>query len=175
MKILLLGFLALFGWSAFSTHFYVCKIKGLCGEPLTTQPGKVRENEVSPVDTLSKHVVPEQPQIPEKMIIYFDFDKSEFKSDANTEKYYSESKAYLDKNLQSRLSITGYTDAVGSDEYNLALGYRRAQSLQNYFERMGIPANKIIINSNGEKQPADDNNTNEGRAKNRRSEIILKH
>src|SRR5674476_1389205 len=113
MKILLLGFLALFGWSAFSTHFFVCKIKGLCGEPLTTQPGKVRE----------------------KMIIYFDFDKSEFKSDANTEKYYSESKAYLDKNLQSRLSITGYTDAVGSDEYNLALGYRRAQSLQNYFER----------------------------------------
>jgi OOP family OmpA-OmpF porin len=175
MKILLLGFLTLFGWSAFSTHFYVCKIKGLCGEPLTMQPGKVRNNEVSPVDTLSKPMVPEQVQVPEKMIIYFAFDKSEFKSDVNTEKYYTESKAFLDQNLQSRLSITGYTDTVGSDEYNLALGYRRAQSLQNYFEKMGIPANKIIIDSKGEKQPADDNNTNEGRAKNRRSEIILKH
>lgn len=80
----------------------------------------------------------------------------------------------MDQNLQSRLSITGYTDALGSDEYNLALGYRRAQSLQNYFERKGIPANKIIIDSKGEKQPADDNNTKEGRAKNRRSEITLK-
>ena len=175
MKILLLGFLALFGWSTFSTHFYVCKIKGLCGETLAIQPGKVRNNSVSHVDTLSKTVVPVQPLAPEKMIIYFAFDKSEFIPDANTEKYYAESKAYLDQNLQSRISITGYTDAVGSDEYNLALGYRRAQSLQNYFERMGIPANKIIINSNGEKQPADDKNTNEGRAKNRRSEIILKH
>jgi outer membrane protein OmpA-like peptidoglycan-associated protein len=174
MKILLLGFLALFGWSIFSTHFYVCKIKGLCGEPITMQQGEDRNNEISPVDTLSKPVVPEQPLFPEKMIMYFAFDKSEFKSDINTEKYYTESKAYLDQNLQSRLSITGYTDALGSDEYNLALGYRRAQSLQNYFERKGIPANKIIIDSKGEKQPADDNNTKEGRAKNRRSEITLK-
>ena len=175
MKILLLGFLALFGWSAFSTHFYVCKIKRLCSEPLTMQSGEVRNNSVSQVDTLSKTVVPVQPLTPEKMIIYFAFDKSEFIPEANTEKYYAESKAYLDQNLQSSLSITGYTDAVGSDEYNLALGYRRAQSLQNYFERMGIPANKIIIDSKGEKQPAGDNSTDGGRAKNRRSEIILKH
>jgi OOP family OmpA-OmpF porin len=174
MKILLLGFLALFGWSVFSTHFYVCKIKRLCGEPLTMQPGEVRNNEVSPVDTLSKPIMHAQPLVQEKMLIYFAFDKSEFKSDVNSEKYYVESKAYLDQNLQSRLSITGYTDAVGSDEYNLALGYRRAQSLQNYFESKGIPANKIIIESMGEKQPADDNNTKEGRAKNRRSEITLK-
>jgi len=170
MKILIIGFLALFGWSALSTHFYVCKIKRLCDESTTTQPIMVNNKDEITIDTL----VPEQPLVPENLVIYFAFDKSEFKSDINTEKYYTESKAYLDQNLQSRLSITGYTDALGSDEYNLALGYRRAQSLQNYFERKGIPANKIIIDSKGEKQPADDNNTKEGRAKNRRSEITLK-
>lgn len=175
MKILILGFLALFGWSAFSTHFYVCKIKRLCGEPLTMQPGEVRNNGVLAVDTLSNPLVHEQPLVPEKMIIYFDFDKSEFKSDLNTENCYVESKVYLDQNLQSRLSITGHTDAVGSDDYNQALGYRRAKSIQNYFESKGIPANKIIIESKGEKQPADDNNTIAGRTKNRRSEITLKN
>src|SRR5450759_5775407 len=87
MKILLLGFLALFGWSMFSTHFYVCKIKGLCGEPMTMKPGEVRNNEISPVDTLSKPVVPEQPLVPEKMIMYFAFDKSDLNSDLSKAKY----------------------------------------------------------------------------------------
>jgi len=171
MKILIIGFLALFGWSALSTHFYVCKIKRLCDESTTTQPITVNNKDEITIDTL----VPEQPLVPENLVIYFAFDKSEFKSDVKTEKCYVVSKAYLDQNLQSRLSITGYTDAVGSDEYNQALGYRRAQSLQHYFESKGIPANKILIESKGEKQPADDNNTNVGRANNRRSEITIKH
>ena len=174
MKILIIGFLAFVTWSALSTYIYVCKIKGLCYEPITMQIGAVNHKDVITGDTIRKPLVREQAVIPKDLIIYFAFDKSEFNSDAETDKYFDESNAYLDQNLQARLSITGYTDAIGSNEYNKALGYRRAQSMQHYFESKGMLANKIIIESKGEKEPADDNNTTAGRANNRRTLITLK-
>lgn len=175
MKILLIGFLALSGWSALSTYIYVCKIKGLCYEAKTIEIRAVSQKDVIAVDTLTKPVGPKQAVIPENLIIYFAFDKSEFNSDAKTARYFIESNPYLDKNSQARLSITGHTDAIGSDEYNQALGYRRAQSVQHYFESKGMLPNKIIIESKGEKEPADDNNTTAGRTNNRRTVITIKH
>ena len=173
MKILIIGFLVLSGWAALSTHIYVCKIKGLCVEPKAIEIGAVNPKDVIAGDTLPKTLVREQAVIPENLIIYFAFDKSEFNSDAKTEKYFDESNAYLNQNSQARLSITGHTDAIGSDEYNQALGYRRAQSMQHYFESKGMPANKIITESRGEKEPADVNNTIAGRANNRRTTITI--
>jgi outer membrane protein OmpA-like peptidoglycan-associated protein len=115
MKILIIGFLALFGWSALSTHIYVCKIKGLCNEPVTMQIDTLNQKDVIAVDTLAKPLVQEKEIIPENLLIYFAFDRSEFKSDAKTDKYFEESNTYLDQNSQARLSITGHTDAIGSD------------------------------------------------------------
>jgi len=174
MKILLIGFLALSGWSALSTYIYVCKIKGLCNEPVTTEIGALNQKEIPAGDTLSPPLVREEASIPKDLIIHFAFDKSEFSSDAETDRYFNESNTYLDQNLQAMLSITGHTDAIGSDKYNQALGYRRAQTTQHYFESKGIPANKIIIESKGEKEPVDDNNTIIGRANNRRAVITIK-
>jgi len=173
MKILIIGFLVLSGWAALSTHIYVCKIKGLCNEPEIIEIVAVHPQDVIAGDTLPKTLVREQAVIPENLIIYFAFDKSEFNSDAKTEKYFDESNAYLNQNSQARLSIIGHTDAIGSDEYNQALGYRRAQSMQHYFESKGMPANKIITESRGEKEPADGNNTIAGRANNRRTAITI--
>ena len=89
------------------------------------------------------------------------------------DKYYTEAVNYLKQNEDARLSIMGHTDATGSIVYNQALGYRRAQSLRNYFESKGIQTNRIIIESKGEKEPADNNNTIDGRTKNRRTEITI--
>ncbi len=174
MKILLIGLLAFFGWSAVSTYIYVCKIKGLCNEPITVQMVAVNQNDVIAGDTLQKPFVQQQAVLPENLTIYFAFDKSEFNADAETDKYFNVSNAYLDQNSKARLSITGHTDAIGSDVYNQALGYRRAQSLQHYFESKGMPENKIIIESKGEEEPAENNSTKSGRAKNRRTEISIK-
>ena len=173
MKILIIGFLAFLSWSAFSTYIYVCKIEGLCNKPETVQIESANTTDVIAGDTLDKPLVREQVMIPENMVIYFAFDKSDFSANAVTDKYYDESYAYLDQNLKARLSITGHTDAIGTDEYNQALGYRRAQSMQYYFEGKGLPANKIIIESRGEKEPSDDNNTSSGRANNRRAIITI--
>ena len=174
MKILIIGFLVLFSWSALSTYIYVCKIKGLCNEQETIEKGVVNPDDVIAGDTLSKPLVSEQAVIPENLIIYFVFDKSEFKPDDMTDRYIVESNAFLNQNTLSSLIITGHTDAIGTDEYNQSLGYRRAQSLQHYFESKGMPANKIITESKGEKEPADVNNTSAGRANNRRTVITIK-
>jgi outer membrane protein OmpA-like peptidoglycan-associated protein len=175
MKILVIGFLVLFSWSALSTYIYVCKIKGLCNEQVTIETSAVNQGGVIAVDTLTKPAVPKQAVFPENLVIYFAFDKSEFNSDAKTARYFDESNAYLNQNSQARLNITGHTDAIGSDEYNQALGYRRAQSMQHYFESKGMLPNKIIIESKGEKDPADNNNTTAGRANNRRTAITIKN
>jgi outer membrane protein OmpA-like peptidoglycan-associated protein len=174
MKILIIGFFTFFLWSSLSTYIYVCKIKGLCYEPETTQITVVNPNHTITGDTLHKPLVREQAVIPENMVTYFAFDKSDFNADAASDKYVDESNSYLGQNSKAMLIITGYTDAIGTEEYNQTLGYRRAQRMQLYFERKGIQANKISITSMGEKEPADDNNTTAGRANNRRTVITIK-
>ncbi|MCA1757670.1 MAG: OmpA family protein [Bacteroidales bacterium] len=77
-------------------------------------------------------------------------------------------------NPEAEIHITGHTDAIGSDEYNMALGYRRAHSAKVFFESKGFPSDKITIDSRGEKEPAEDNTTHEGRAKNRRASVTIK-
>ena len=173
MKFLSIGFLVFCAWMAFSTYIYVCKIKGLCNKPETIEIREVIPEEVIADDTLSEPSVQEVAVIPKDLVIYFAFDKSEFKPDSLTDKYILESKAYLEQNLQARLGITGHTDAIGSDAYNQALGLRRAQSVQRYLESMGMPASQSRIESKGEKEPVDNNNTSTGRANNRRTEVTI--
>ena len=175
MKTLIVGFLVLISWAALSTHIYVCKIKGLCNEQSAMQNAPPGPKDLIAEDTSSKPLALKQAVIPGNMVIYFAFDKSNFSSDAATDKYFDESNEYLGQNSHAMLIITGYTDSVGSEAYNQALGYRRAQSLQAYFESRRMSADKIIVQSRGEKEPADNNNTAEGRANNRRTLISVKN
>jgi outer membrane protein OmpA-like peptidoglycan-associated protein len=175
MKILIIGFLTLFSWSALSTYIYVCKINGFCGERETVMIEKIRVNDAFTSDSLPESLVPQQSKVQEPQIIYFEFDKSALTSDAQTDGYSGESKEYLNNHVQSRLIITGHTDAIGSDEYNQALGYRRAKSVKHYFENKGIGGDLIIIESEGENKPAESNSTTDGREKNRRAVVTIKN
>jgi outer membrane protein OmpA-like peptidoglycan-associated protein len=174
MKTLIIGSIVFLAWSAFSIHIYVCNIRGLCDEPMTSKINLVDQKSVNINDTLNKPQVQKQAIIPENLVTYFAFDKSDFNADAHSNKYFDDSNTFLSQNPKAMFSITGYTDAVGTDDYNLALGYRRAQSVQHYFESKGVPVNKIILDSKGEKDPADDNNTSAGRANNRRTVLTIK-
>jgi len=112
MRILIIGFFAFCCWSVLATYIYVCKIKGLCDEPITAQIAPAKHGNVIAGDTLRKPKLWEQAVIPKNLIIYFAFDKSEFNSDAETDKYIIESNKYLDLNSQAKLNITGHTDAT---------------------------------------------------------------
>jgi outer membrane protein OmpA-like peptidoglycan-associated protein len=73
----------------------------------------------------------------------------------------------------SKLKISGHTDSVGSDALNLQLSKVRAEAVRNYLVKKGVPLNRFIVEFFGETQPIADNATPEGRAKNRRVEMIM--
>ncbi len=70
--------------------------------------------------------------------------------------------------------LDGYADATASDQFNLALSKRRAKSVKDYLISKGIAASRISTNAHGEKDPAASNDTEEGRAQNRRVTISIK-
>ncbi|MBT8520846.1 OmpA family protein [Polynucleobacter paneuropaeus] len=99
----------------------------------------------------------------------YDFNKSDLKP---------EGKATLDKIAADLSKIkleviiaVGNTDSVGTDAYNMALGQRRAQSVKTYLVAKGIDASRIYTESKGKSNPVASNATEEGRAKNRRTDI----
>lgn len=71
-----------------------------------------------------------------------------------------------------RIRAEGHTDSLGSDAYNEALGRRRAEAVRDYLVSQGIDGSRISVVSFGETKPVADNATAEGRARNRRVEII---
>jgi outer membrane protein OmpA-like peptidoglycan-associated protein len=71
------------------------------------------------------------------------------------------------------LAIEGYTDSVGSDDYNQQLSDRRAQAVRDYFVQQGINSAAVEAHGYGKTQPIATNDTPEGRQQNRRVELIL--
>ncbi|MGH8331104.1 MAG: OmpA family protein [Pseudomonas fluorescens] len=69
------------------------------------------------------------------------------------------------------IKVIGHTDSVGSDTYNQALSERRASSVAAYLLSQGVAPNKLTSEGKGQSQPVADNETEEGRAKNRRVEL----
>ena len=75
----------------------------------------------------------------------------------------------------SQVSVTGFTDSVGSDDYNLALSKRRAESVAAYLKAHGLKTDSLTVTGRGKADPVASNTTPEGRASNRRVEIRLQH
>jgi outer membrane protein OmpA-like peptidoglycan-associated protein len=69
--------------------------------------------------------------------------------------------------------IEGHTDSRGSEATNLALSQQRANSVRDYFVSRGIPTERITANGLGSNRPVADNSSAEGRADNRRVEIVI--
>jgi outer membrane protein OmpA-like peptidoglycan-associated protein len=80
---------------------------------------------------------------------------------------------FLHDNPHVRVAIHGHTDDVGDDAFNLDLSKRRAQSVYDYLIGEGIPAGRLSWQGFGESKPVTTNATEEGRAKNRRTEFVI--
>lgn len=69
------------------------------------------------------------------------------------------------------IQVTGYTDSIGTEEYNRELSMRRAQAARDYLVSNGVTENRIVLSGMGESNPIASNDTAEGRAMNRRVEV----
>lgn len=79
--------------------------------------------------------------------------------------------ARLKSQPDTKVLIEGYADATGSEQYNLRLGQRRADSVRDYLVGKGVQPASLQVASRGEAQPVADNASPEGRAQNRRTEV----
>ncbi len=103
--------------------------------------------------------------------IHFDFDKYDIRS-GDTE-VLKENAALLMKHPKVKIQIEGYCDERGTNEYNLALGERRANAAKKYLISLGLSAEQISVISYGEERPVDPGHNEEAWAKNRRDHFIV--
>ncbi len=103
--------------------------------------------------------------------IYFDFDSFVLTADA---------RSTLSKNAEAMLKegsykvrIEGNCDERGSDEYNLALGEKRAKAAMSYLVTLGVPAERLSVISYGKEKPVDPGHDEAAWAKNRRDDFVV--
>jgi len=104
--------------------------------------------------------------------VYFDFDRSTLRPEAL--RLLDDAIAKLQANPGKSIVIEGHTCNIGTAEYNLALGNRRATSVRDYLQSRGVAANRMETRSFGEERPKFDNAREETRRLNRRAALVVR-
>lgn len=105
--------------------------------------------------------------------LYFETSESNLSLDSDQQRYFEDLKYYISQKSDGKISITGHTDNEGDYDSNKTLSRGRARFVREYLVENGIPKENIKIEGLGSDQPIDTNDTDEGRAKNRRVEVTI--
>ena len=132
---------------------------------------RINALELKKLDIQNAEVPKEMTVVLDERALNFDFDKSNVKP-----QYYellNNLKDFIEQN-NYEVTIVGHTDSVGSNQYNFGLSRRRAESVKAKLLEFGLAEERIVgIEAMGEEQPIATNDTDEGRAQNRRVEFKL--
>lgn len=105
--------------------------------------------------------------------VQFGFDRYELSDEAKAalDAFADKIKA---KNANVYIEVQGHTDNIGTEKYNLKLGYKRAEQVMRYLNaEQGFPLHRLNVISYGEYKPLADNSTRDGRAENRRVVLVV--
>lgn len=108
------------------------------------------------------------------MNVYFETGSDNIALNDDLANFIDDVKYYLAKKPNQKVKLIGHTDNVGNAQSNTTLGLERAKTIKTYFVRGGVKANQIATSSEGPNKPIATNDTDDGRAKNRRVEISIK-
>ena len=103
--------------------------------------------------------------------ILFDVDKANLNDNSKIE--LAELSAILNKYEDTNIMLAGHTDSTGSEEYNLGLSNRRAQAVADYLMIRNVDSARFSVKGFGKSDPIASNDTDEGRAENRRVEVAI--
>ncbi|MFZ2897232.1 MAG: OmpA family protein [Saprospiraceae bacterium] len=120
-----------------------------------------KKDEVVAVDTF-----------PDRTIIRFPYKSTQRIKNPQIEKYLKEVAARV-KTSGEQIRLTGHTDNIGDDAYNLDLGRQRAEAIRDLLVSNGVPSNQVSVDSKGRSQPEASNDTEAGKEQNRRVELRL--
>ncbi|HEY5976095.1 MAG TPA: peptidoglycan-associated lipoprotein Pal [Geobacteraceae bacterium] len=104
--------------------------------------------------------------------IYFDFDSFALSQQAR-DTLYANAEQLLKKTTGAKVRVEGHCDERGSDEYNLALGEKRAKAALNYLVTLGVPTERLAFVSFGKEKPLDPGHDEAAWGKNRRAEFVI--
>ncbi|MDH3455867.1 MAG: OmpA family protein [Gemmatimonadota bacterium] len=105
-------------------------------------------------------------------VVNFDFDRSNIRMGRDTDML-QQKLSILQANPALRIEVTGHCDERGSDEYNMALGMRRANAAKKWLTDRGVAESRITVRSMGEEQPKMMGSTEDAWAQNRRDEFSI--
>ncbi len=103
--------------------------------------------------------------------VLFETDRAELKGGATNN--LDRLAAFLNRYPDSNVIIEGYTDSIGSDDYNFDLSQRRAESVRGYLMSHGIASSRMSASGKGEGSPVASNDSSTGRQMNRRVEVVI--
>ncbi len=152
------------------------------GAPPPATPGRIPEAPAPAVPVPTPAGTPPAPTAPPPpkeftaiealKDIHFDFDKSDIRpGDVNI---LDENAKWMKENPDYLILIEGHCDERGTNEYNLALGERRAKSTMNFLVSQGVQANRITLISYGEERPLCTEHNEACWAQNRRAHFLVK-
>ncbi len=105
--------------------------------------------------------------------LYFDSNDQQISMTSEQKQYFEDLKNYLAQNPNARASVTGHTDNQGNDRGNQRLSRKRSEFVRDYMVEQGINRKQIVNKGMGSNVPIATNDTEEGRALNRRVEITI--
>jgi peptidoglycan-associated lipoprotein len=103
--------------------------------------------------------------------VYFDYDKSDLRDEARQR--LSKNAEFLLANRQFQVTIEGHSDERGTNDYNLALGERRAAAAREYLAQLGVPATRVRTISYGEERPFCSDSAESCWGQNRRGHFVI--
>jgi peptidoglycan-associated lipoprotein len=179
MKRALVLILVCFVAVAFTTS---CKPKVQPTPPLPQAKEQPKVEKVAPQPVVSKPALSEEEIFMAKSLeqinkekplalINFDYDKFDVREDAKA--VLESNAAWLKKWRSAKILIEGHCDERGTEDYNLALGEKRAKSAYDYLIGLGIPAERMKTISYGKSQPLDMGKDESAWAKNRRDQFLI--
>jgi peptidoglycan-associated lipoprotein len=140
-----------------------------CPKKQVVKPYELPEEPIAPEETVA--VIPQEPVVKPSIVlerIFFDFDKSDIRQDAAAVLKTNANQLQLFP--ETKIVIEGHCCELGTSEYNMALGERRANSTRDYLIQLGITTDRMSTVSYGEEKPLDANTLE----RNRRCEFIEK-
>lgn len=150
--------------------------------PAVEEAPKIEEKEVEKVPVVKEPELTEEEIFRMKTLeelnresplemIHFDFDRYFIRDDAKP--VLEKNSRWLQSYLTVKILIEGHCDERGTEEYNMALGEKRAKSTRDYLMSLGISPDRIRIISYGKTQPLDPGHNEEAWAKNRRAQFLI--
>jgi peptidoglycan-associated lipoprotein len=134
-------------------------------------PAAARETASSSLEALREGRTPSTPESSPLRDVYFDFDRYDVTGDAR--QTLQANAQWMKNNPSARIEIEGHCDERGTNEYNLALGARRAQAVRDYLVSLGISAERLSTISYGEEIPVCTEKNEACWQKNRRARFVI--